>query len=290
MRLVKREAGSEAEDTLGMQQQLLDVAEEPFRAPSAIQALLTSCAGLPTEERVALVRAHAQEVEAPVWPPSPPDGSCLEFAPVLESPGARKRLKREIEIGRMSSPVKRENHSWPRDEVMRNGEEEEEEDSGGTWMPAGDGGCRSSDARVYFAVTQASVPSTYCRHAFPCPATFAPCVPVGHVARGKLELSQDSGRLSFVLDLEIVSGGCRPLYVVKVSAGVGAPMLRFRHSQPSQVLQMVMMDLLDEAVPRITDDVAATFFGLDLPAVHAELAEGWARRQRELATTAIKRD
>jgi hypothetical protein len=290
MRLVKREAGSpgvEAEETQGLA--LLPVVEEPFRVPSAIQQLLGSCAGLATDEKVALVRARAQEAEVPVWPRSPPDGVCEKFAPVLASPGARKRLKRATGSGRMSAQKKVGDHAsldgtWPNGgEEVDEDDEDADEVSLGTWMPAGEGCCRSSDARVFFAVTQASVPSAYCRLAFPCPRTFAPCAPLGHATRGKLELSQKTGRSSFVLVLEILNGGCRPLYVVTVFAASGERVLHHRHSQPSVLLQMVMVELLDEAVPRITDDVAATFFGLDLPHVQVELTKAWERRQRQLA-------
>ena len=284
MRLVQRESGSHC--PVGEEAEVLPAirwAPTERRVPSVIQSLLTSRPALPSEDMVTLVRARAPEAEAPVWPVTPSNGACEEYAPVLESPGARKRLKREIEFGRMSSPVMGGDRVRQLEGTLQRDEEEDEDDSGGRWMPAGDGSCRTSDAHVYFAVTQASLPSDYCRVAFPCTSGFAPCVPVGHVARGKLELSQGAGRFSFLLDLEIFNGGCRPLYVVTVSSASGERVLRRRHSQPAMVLQMVLTALADEAVPRLTDDVTATFFGLDLPNVRRELERGWARRQQAVA-------
>ncbi len=297
MRLATRPdgVGEECEETSStLMLALMPVEEEPFRIPSAIQTILRTCTtnGLKTEDMVAMVRQHASEAQETLWPPPPAAGESLEFCPVLESPTARKRLKRDKQYGRMSAPMHCEGEEDGA--VAENGHQdlledsgakkEEEEDDGlaGTWMPAGDGCCRSSDGRVFFAATEVSVPSKYCHRAFPCFSSLAPCIPIGHVARGKLELSQAScARASFLMELEILSGGCRPCFrATVVAAATGERVARMTHSQPALLLQRVLERLLDDPVPRLSEETTATLFGLDCENVRRELLFGVAMRRQ----------
>ena len=275
MRLSKR--GRE-EDVEALDGELAAFLPQP-RAPSLMETVFGRQGGSLTD-KLRQYQREAEQTEHAVWSLSEqPPGSV--FSPLEAAQTAAAPKKRCM--GRMASSApavpRWDGAPGPYDDD----EEEEGDNEGGggegeggqkitKWMPAGDFKFRSSDGRLFLALQAVSLPTRYCAVSYPSNRPrFAPLIPLGHEARGKIEV-MGQGRTTFGVEAAILRAGCRPVYRLQITGEAGRVVVRAQHSQPITCVSMALAILLhDTGFPRVDDELASTVFGLCVPVVWQEL-------------------